>query len=259
MKTLDDLRNAVAEAELVLVGIGEEFETDWDRMRQTEPYAEWIREIEEKDGMGWLLQYLRADYLRQYKEKETEEAYAGLYKLLEGKNYFLVSLCTDGKLDEFAWKENRIVSPCGGYTRMQCRGCQGMLVDAIPYVDEVIHQCEINQGKLEQVKCPVCSECGEPLAFNNIFAENYDEQGYLPMWDIYMKWLQGTMNRNVCVIELGVGMKFPSVIRWPFEKLAFFNQKASFFRIHSRLYQMSEELKGKGVSIAENPIVFLRN
>ena len=97
------------------------------------------------------------------------------------------------------------------------------------------------------------------MILNNIYAENYNEMGYLEQWKLYTKWLQGTLNRRVVILELGVGMKFPTVIRFPFEKIAFFNQKAEFYRIHEKLYQLTEDLKGKGQGISQNAIDCLRN
>ena len=47
----------------------------------------------------------------------------------------------------------------------------------------------------------------------------------------------------------GVGMEYPSVIRFPFEKVVFYNQKAFMYRIHSKLYQVSEEMGGRGAGI----------
>ena len=94
--------------------------------------------------------------------------------------------------------------------------------------------------------------------FNNLNAENYLEEGYLDQWAVYKKWLQGTVNKKVCILELGVGMKYPTVIRWPFEKITFFNQKAELFRVHSRLYQMTEEIKERGFGICQSPQVFLK-
>ena len=92
---------------------------------------------------------------------------------------------------------------------------------------------------------------------NNVYANNYDESGYLENWSIYKKWLQGTINKKLCILELGVDLSFPSVIRWPFEKVAFYNQKADFIRVNERLYHMSEELKDKGISVAKNSIDWL--
>jgi len=54
-----------------------------------------------------------------------------------------------------------------------------------------------------------------------------------------------------------VGMEFPSIIRWPMEKVCFYNKKSKFFRVHSTLYQLSEEIQERGISVKENPINFL--
>ena len=105
---------------------------------------------------------------------------------------------------------------------------------------------------------PVCPCCGQPLVFNNVLAENYQENGYLPQWNQYTKWLQGTLNRKLTVFELGVGMKYPTVIRWPFEKTVFFNKKAVMYRVHDRLYQITEELKDKAYCICQNPLDFVK-
>mgnify|MGYP003307054933 CR=1 FL=1 len=63
---------------------------------------------------------------------------------------------------------------------------------------------------------------------NHIGAKKYSEEGYLKKWNLYMKWLQGSLNRNIRILELGVGMKYPSVIRWSFEKVTLINNKAKF-------------------------------
>ena len=95
------------------------------------------------------------------------------------------------------------------------------------------------------------------MVLNNIFAEGYNENGYLEQWKVYTKWLQGTVNHRLLVLELGVGMRFPTVVRWPFEKVAFFNNKAAFVRVNEKLYQLSEELAIKGCGIAQNAIAWL--
>ena len=82
-------------------------------------------------------------------------------------------------------------------------------------------------------------------------------EGYLDQWNVYTKWLQGTMNRGLCVLELGVGMNYPGVIRFPFEKMVYYNQKAFLYRVHSRLYQLGAKIADRGRGIAENPVDFL--
>ena len=95
------------------------------------------------------------------------------------------------------------------------------------------------------------------MCLNNVYTEKYDENGYLQDWGVYTKWLQGTLFRKICILELGVGMQCPSVIRFPFEKVGYFNQKADFVRVNEHLYQMTSELGERGISVAMNAIDWL--
>ena len=63
---------------------------------------------------------------------------------------------------------------------------------------------------------------------------------------------------KLCILELGVGMEIPSVVRWPFEKICFYNQKSVFWRVHSSLYQLPEEIRMRGNAIKEDPLTFLK-
>ena len=65
------------------------------------------------------------------------------------------------------------------------------------------------------------------LRGNTIKEENYIEEGYLPGWKRYLSWQAGTVNRTLTILELGEGFASPTVMRWPFEKIIFFNRKVS--------------------------------
>jgi len=104
---------------------------------------------------------------------------------------------------------------------------------------------------MKVVKCPKCNEIMHP---NVVTDEYYDEKGYLEKWGRYTKWLQGTVNRKLCILELGVGLSYPTVIRWPNEKIVTYNNKAYMFRIHDKLYQLSEGIGERAKSIAKNPM-----
>lgn len=103
----------------------------------------------------------------------------------------------------------------------------------------------------------VVAPCGSERAGNVVENENYDESWYLPQWNKYRMWLQGTVNRKLCILELGVGMEYPTVIRFAFEKVAYFNQKCRMYRVHKRLAQLTPEIKDRGISVAENAVSFV--
>ncbi len=92
----------------------------------------------------------------------------------------------------------------------------------------------------------------EPLKYGEVPEDDAD-------WIRYTKWLQGTLNRNLLVLELGVGLLRPGIIRFPFEKITMINQKASLIRIHAHLYQLPKELADRGHSVQENAPHFLNH
>jgi len=163
------------EAELVLVGIGEKF-------------------------------------ARAERGEVALAAYRGLARLLDGKNYFIITVCTDKLIYDAGLKEERIVCP-------------------------LVRE----ESDLEGEKPGL--ESG---------AEGNWKTARISGWDSYMKWLQGTLHRKLFVLELGVGLKYPAVIRFPFEKIVYFNRRADFVRVHETLYQLPAELKDKGVSMKED-------
>ena len=239
-----DIVQLVREADLVLVGIGEEFE-DYRTLKKIEGYEVHCAWLEESNQAENIPAYNR-ELLKQ-SDSKVYKALEQLAQLLEGKNYFVVSVTTNDILADSSLKQDRIVMPCGGSRMLQCSsGCKEALQSVL---DE--------DGKMRDVENGVCPVCGAPLVYNNIYSQNYDENGYLDRWQLYTKWLQGTLFRKLCILELGVGMQCPSVIRFPFEKAGYFNQKASFVRVNAHLYQMTSELGDRGISVPCNAIDWL--
>ena len=263
--TVEDILASIKDAEMVLVGIGEEFD-GVGCYRQLKMYEE---------GKNLLLQSKQRTYIpawqnlyRRMQPDLITDRLEALAEFLEGKNYFVVSVSTNSSIAHIPWKEGRLVMPCGSDLCKQCSpDCQENLKMLSGEEQSALaRNLEDWRRKLTKgvEEClpedfGVCPKCKAQIELNNIYSEQYDENGYLPEWQIYTKWLQGTVNRRLVVLELGVGMKFPSVIRFPFEKIAYFNQKAKFYRINKNLYHLTEELAGKGIGIADNAIDWLEN
>lgn len=73
-------------------------------------------------------------------------------------------------------------------------------------------------------------------------------------WSDYMKWLSYTLNRHLLVLELGVGFANPMVIRFPFEKTVFLNQKSKMYRVHPVLPQVTAEIGERGTALQADPL-----
>lgn len=242
------------DADMVLIGIGEEF-NNVKKLRQDKQYNEWRQKLDGTD-QEWLIPALNLLY--EPKHSYTSEVLKKFAELLEKKNYFVVSVSTNEQIRKTKWRDKRLVMPCGGSELKQCIDkCENSLTTVTDDDWKVVKGYLGNEEERPDLgSCPIC---GKQMVLNNIYLHKYDENGYLDQWQIYTKWLQGTLNRKLLILELGVGMQCPSVIRWPFEKVAFFNQKASFWRVNETLYQLSEEIKEKGTSISQNAIDWLRD
>lgn len=252
------LAQDIKDAELVLIGIGNEMQAKLQALNKISVFNKKLSELEEKQDKEWLRPFLIRYYLRKEFHPEIVGAYERLKKLLEEKNYFIVSLSTDDLIKEIGFKKDRMVMPCGTYDVLQCENnCTGKLFSIEEDFWTKICGWIENRVSLEELEEPKCPECGAALVVNLYGQPKYNEEGYLKNWQNYTKWLQGTLNRKLCIIELGAGMEFPNIIRWPFEKVCFYNQKSSFWRIHSSLYQLSEEIEARGKSVRKDPVIFL--
>lgn len=234
----NDILNLINDADIVLIGIGEVFERK-DGNRNTPDYERLVKENPLQAG------YEKLRYWKEHPDTKVIQAYNCLYELVKNKDYFVVTTCMDDRIYESDFDKERITAPCGTWRFLQCSdNCTDEL---LPVTDAMI----------ESGREVVCPHCHAKAVFNQVTAEKYNESGYMPGWVSYRNWLQKTINKKVCILELGVGMKYPTIIRWPFEKIAFCNQKSTFVRVHKTLFQLSEELHGKGNSIEADPIEFL--
>ena len=250
----DEFRQMLDGSQMVLAGLGEEFECS-SYLKEQPRYMQILEELQEEQYI-WILPYIQYLFLRDY--RPLGKALTKLRDLLADKNYFLLTTCMHGVLEDIGFKAERMVSPCGSWRKLQCRvgNCTGMKNVTLEFLEEIEAYIQ-EKIRLHDICLPRCPDCGSDLHFNSLYSENYNEAGYREQWGMYMKWLQGTLNRKLCVLELGVSLKFPTVIRFPFEKTAFFNRKAQFIRVHEKLYQLSEELADKGISQPENAVNFL--
>lgn len=240
-------------ADMLLIGVGEEFEERAFLEAQPEygNAAEYLGQI----GHMELLPLLADEIIRNRGRAVT--ALKRLYQTVKDKNYFLISTCQTDILKAAGFPQSRTVMPCGTLSKKQCVcGCEQSLETVSELERTELYRAIVGRdGSLDVLgRCPQCQ--GE-MALNNIYLEKYMESSYLEDWSRYTKWLQGTLNRRVCILELGVNMDYPTVIRFPFEKTGYYNQKAFFVRVNGRLYHLTKELHERGVSIAKNAIDWL--
>lgn len=258
---MEDLKKEISDADKILIGLGEDFE---DR-KNNQKVANFIygKSFLQDNNLNWLLPAWKEFCSTKNEENDLSNSLMKLKSLLEEKDYYIVSLSNDSRINKIFGDKNHLVMPCGSNTLKQCKdGCEQTVNDIDGEERRILNEwfeklfCDpaLVKDAPYLKKCPVCNQ---EMVLNNILNNCYDENGYLEQWKDYTKWLQSTINRKLLILELGVGLNYPTVIRWPFEKVAFYNNKAKFVRVHETLYQLTEELSEKGKGISKNAIDWL--
>ena len=246
LQNKERIREAIREAEMILMGVGEEM---------IPPFPEYL--LQEEEG---IRSFAESQYYASLSENDLMIAsYRKLRDIINTKPYFVVTLNTDDLIYRGGFWKDLVVAPCGSMGKMQC---SEHIVEAAPIckkVLETVHKKNNMTDSTDSIisKLACCPKCGKPLRFHVKSEEGYLEKGYLEQWKCYNNWLTCTLGHKLCILELGVGFQYPQVIRRPFEKMTYFNQKATLIRVHSRLPQTAAELEDRAISVQCKPCDFI--
>jgi len=266
LTNISELIDAIKESEYVLIGIGEEFEINAFEMLADDKMVSQTSKLPKSIPDDFFKDLIFANYYNQYDRDRLKQPYLKLFELIKDKNYFLISVNEDRLPIKYGFHQNKTVFPCGGYINLQCSdNCQDAVIDSKEYIDYYLQYFDeynsYDQGGQNELEHkympPKCPFCGKELSFNHLKCKKYCEAGYQDGWEEYLKFLQKTINHSLCVLELGVSDRYPTVIRSPFEKTVFFNKKSKMFRIHSYLGAVPENIQDKCYFIKENALDFM--
>ena len=174
-----EMLKELRDAEMILVGIGEDMQYDWHTLTEDERF----REIEDEIGGNgehiWIIPFLQKMVLQQREDDRWSRAYSDLGRILAGRNYYIVSLCMDDLIYEARLNENRIVTPCGGFRKMQCdNNCSHTLSEIPSDAYEDVLRYYRRELSLNDLREPLCPVCGGKLRFNQLGVTRYAEEGY---------------------------------------------------------------------------------
>ncbi|RAK75194.1 ganglioside induced differentiation associated protein [Aspergillus fijiensis CBS 313.89] len=133
----------------------------------------------------------------------------------------------DGLFLAHGLDENVLSTPQGAYRYLQCLGncCEDAVVESAPLLEKVVAYGGlggVTQRVTDERFIPVCRFCGGKMGIcvraGKWFNEAPFEEGEKRWQDFKENFLRDS-DRKVVILELGVGMSTPGVLRWENEEL----------------------------------------
>lgn len=184
--------------------------------------------------------------------KTPLKLYEDLYKIVKDKKYFVLSTNVDGQFYNSGFDESKVFEVQGDYQYLQCENaCHNKLYDNKELVHkwlENTRDCKIPSELV--MKCPVC---GGNMDMNLRKDANFvQDENWYKQAERYKEFLKEAENKNVVLLEIGVGFNTPGIIRYPFEQMVKANSKTMLIRINKDYPMPMLDIKNKVISFDED-------
>lgn len=259
----------IQKADYVLMGAGAGLSTAAGAVYGGTWFEENFKEFKEKYGNGPYMQDMYSAGFHPYPDEESfwgywskqailggidldvTPLYKDILKLLKDKRTFCLSTNADGQFQKAGYKEEQIFCTQGDYFHIQCqKACHQRTYNAVKLfkqMDQARKNCQIPTYMV--LKCPIC---GGPMTMN-LRCDQYfvqDEAWYQAekrFGDFLNEALKS--QKNLLLLELGVGFNTPTIIRFPFEKLVKENKQVNLIRLNLNEAVIPESIEQQAVGI----------
>lgn len=155
-------------------------------------------------------------------------AYGDLRKLLEGKDYFVLTTNVDHCFQKAGFDKKRLFYTQGDYGLWQCsQPCHAVTYDNEETVRRMVE--EQRDMRVPSGLIPRCPKCGKPMTMNLRCDDTFvEDAGWHAAAGRYADFLRRHGKGRVVYLELGVGYNTPGIIKYPFWRMTAQNPDAAY-------------------------------
>lgn len=240
------LKKALESADAVVIGAGSGVSTSAGFTYTGERFEKFFGDFARKYGYNdmysggfypyssleeyWAF-WSRYIYINRY-VKTPRPVYEELLKLIENKEYFVITTNVDHCFQKACFDKSRLFYTQGYYGLVQCVGpCHKKTYDN----EELVRKMVIAQGfefdkdgelivpegvslkmKIPSELVPKCPKCGRPLTMNLRADDSFvEDDGWEKATSQYSDFLRKWKGKKVLFLELGIGSNTPVIIKYP--------------------------------------------
>jgi len=260
----EKLKQALAEADAVVIGAGAGLSTSAGFIYSGERFEKYFSDFSEKYGFTdmytggfhvlglepeimWAY-WSRYIYINRYLDA-PKPVYDELFSLVKDKDYFVLTTNVDHCFQKAGFDKERLFYTQGDYGLFQCtEPCTQDTYDNEEMIKKMFEQQKDMRIPSELI--PKCPKCGKPLTMNLRSDDKFvEDDGWKLACSRYEVFLETHKTGKVLFLELGVGYNTPVIIKYPFWKMTMQNPKATYACINFEEALCPEEIKDQAILI----------
>ncbi len=263
---LNFINEKIQRADAVLIGAGAGLSSSAGHTYSGERFYKYFSDFNEKYGITdiysggfypfetkeeYFAWWSRHIFVNRYLEQENT-TYKTLLEIVKNKNYFVLTTNVDHMFLDNGFLKNKIFYTQGDYGLFQCKkACHNKNYDNKEIITKMYNEQKDMKVSKELIpSCPVCGGDMEP----NLRKDSYfvQDDGWYKASERYSNFLNENKDKNIVLLELGVGMNTPSIIKYPFWQITYNNKNANFITINKGETLVPKEILKQSISIDED-------
>lgn len=182
-------------------------------------------------------------------ERAPQPVYDDLLKLVDGKDYFVLTTNVDHQFQLAGFDKKRLFYTQGDYGLWQCsEPCHQETYDNEAVVRRM--WAEQRDMRVPSELVPRCPRCGRPMTMNlrsdNAFVQ---DKGWYAAAQRYENFLRRHKDWAILYLELGVGMNTPGIIKYNFWQQVHQNPNANYICINQGQSYAPHEIEKQSLCI----------
>lgn len=261
--SMERLKRELKTADAVLIGAGAGLSTSAGFIYSGERFHQNFSDFEAKYGFHdmysggfypfpcpeeqWAY-WSRYIWLNRY-EDAPKPVYDLLYRLVSGKDYFVITSNVDHCFQKAGFDKKRLFYTQGDYGLFQCsEPCHRQTYENRELIERMVK--EQKDMRIPSALIPRCPKCGKPMTMNLRSDSRFvEDEGWKRAAGRYEEFLRSHRNSHILFLEVGVGYNTPGIIKYPFWQMTAENPRAVYACLNEGEAACPREIERQSVCI----------